>query len=31
MTWCQLYNMNHTTEVERGRFIEKVEKILHGL
>ncbi len=31
MTWCQLYNMNHTTEVERVRFIEKVEKTLHGL
>jgi hypothetical protein len=31
MHWCQLHDMNHTSEAERAAFLRKVEKTLQGL
>ena len=29
--WCQLYNMNHTTDADRSRFLTKVNRTLKKL
>jgi putative NADPH-quinone reductase len=31
MRWCQLHDMNHTSDAERAAFLRKVEKTLRGL